>query len=153
MAPQHQFDYLARHAFPRKTALRYYRLANVVWLWIAFAILLGFIQWRIDLHAPASAFDLKAHDQAALWTFHLCGLAAAGTLAAGIWWYLPRLEILGHCFLTAFILANSVAVLNIDSVVIVLSFVITVSVALASAFRVLFLVKFTPGILSHKPKP
>jgi hypothetical protein len=147
--PQHQFEYLAQHAYPRRTALRYYRLANVVWLWIAVAIVLGFVAWRVEPSNPAGAFDLKVHDPLVLWVFHLGGLAAALALGVGVWVYSPRLEILGHCLLTAFIVANAVAVLELrttGTIVTALSFTVTISIAFASACRVVYLVKFTPGL-------
>lgn len=144
MTPHDQFRLLTEHSYPRKTALWYYRLANVVWLWIAFAIALGFVQWRVEPEAAQSAFDLQEHATWALWTFHLLGLASGIWLGIGIWRFWPRAEILGHCLLAAFIALNAVAVADLDKVGI--SFVITVSIAFASAFRVYYLVKFSPQL-------
>jgi hypothetical protein len=143
--PRRQFEELATHAFPERVALWYYRMANVVWLWIAFAVSLGFVQWRIDPSATTSAFDQVVRDQVALWTFHLGGLVAGLVLFAGVWFYRPRLEILGHCLLTGFILATAAAVVDLAGVWPPINVMVTASVALASAFRVVYLVKFTPG--------
>jgi len=144
--PRTQFQNLAEQSFPERKALWYYRMANVVWLWIGFAIALSFVQWRIDPNLPSSALDSQVHDQVVLWIYHLAGLAAGCVLFAGVWLYLPRLEIMGHCLLTGYIVANAVAVLSLPPGTgsRPLAFVITVSIAFASAFRVLYLIKFTP---------
>lgn len=141
--PQHQFQYVAEHAFPRRTALWYYRLANVVWLWIVLIIVLGFVQWRIDPLVPQGAFDARVHDQTVLWLFHLLGLVSALLLGAGVWFYLPRLEILGHVLLAAFITMNAVALIGFPQAG-AIAFITTISIGLASACRCYYLIKFSP---------
>lgn len=144
--PQRQFHQLAEESFPERTALWYYRLANVVWLWIAFAIVLGFVQWRVEPTPAASAFDTVVRDQAVLWAFHIEGLIAGLVLFFGLWTYHPRLEILGHCLLAGYIAASAFALLDLTGIWPPITFIMTVSIAVASAFRVIYLVKFTPSL-------
>jgi hypothetical protein len=129
-------------ADPDARARWLYRALNGVWVFLGFAAVLATVQFYAD---PASVATSSIGRSLSgplddLWNVFW---AIGGLLiAAGVWILRPVVEIVGHLFFTVAVLTNAVAV------AVLLgpgpSFWLSLSVAVASAGRVVYLWVLTP---------
>jgi hypothetical protein len=119
-----------------------YRALNGVWIFVGFAAVLATVQFYVD---PASIGRSSVGRSLSgplddLWnvSWAIGGLLIAG----GVWAMRPVAEIVGHLFFTVAVITNAASVL------VLLgpgpSFWLSVSVAVASASRVVYLWIMTP---------
>lgn len=140
MSPESAFKALA--SLNHKRALKLYRAQNGIWLWIGVACIVSALQfWLSPEQVGKTAIGRRLEggvDDA--WNL---GVMIGGVMIIwGVWTYRPRAEIIGHLFLTAAMTANALAVLTVVRAG--LSAGLLIAVAVASGFRIYFLVATTP---------
>lgn len=122
-----------------KRALRRYRAAHAIWLWLGAASVVSMFAWFIDPSGEASrsAIGRQLHSGVDdVW--HV--LLGAGGVAVfyGVWGMRVRAEIIGHLFIGVAVLINAVAVTTVTGVTST-AFVLY-GIACANGFRIWYLV-------------
>lgn len=119
---------------------RLYRAQNAIWLWLGLAAIVSLAGWLIAPEDEATRSAIGRQLSSGLddlWHYFLGFGGAAVTF--GVWTLRVRAEMIGHLFVAVSVMLNAIAVTAVTGLV--ASAFILYGVALASGFRVWFLVQ------------
>lgn len=127
-----------------------YRLANAIWVALGVAAILSTFSWFLDPDAAARTALGKnlsgPLDEGWQILWGIGGMA----LTIGVLWLKPRMEIIGHMFVSSSVLTNAVAV--VVEVGVVPTAITYVAIASASTMRTYVLMRILPRRCDDDPR-
>lgn len=126
----------------RKLELRLYRYQNSVWMFLGFAIFIASMVFLLDEPSRReTAVAAAGVSPTLLWTWNISWGLGAVLIMIGVWWWLSRVEVIGHMLFGGGILVQAIAIFVVVQQF-VPSLLISGSFSAASFFRAYYILRF-----------